>query len=353
MTSSTSTARPSHELHVVAGAQQGARTSLPQGAAVTVGGALTSDIVLHGAGGRRATLRAEGAAFTLAVDEGEVEAGGRLLRAGESATLPLSTPLAFGATRIAVVAPATGHAAAPTPAAAGAPASHWPRRLAAAGGALAAVSIGVLAFAYNAPPAGPTPEQQAGRAEAVLRGSGMQGLAARAGADGGIRIAGYLETSAQLAQAERLVAGEGIRASWQVYVNEQVAAAVQDVFRVNGVAASVDAVGPGAVRARAQVADGAQLDTLAGIARRDVPGLAAIEVRNDPAPAVAAAPVPAIEDPGKRVSAIVPGEPRYVVTADGTRYFEGALLPTGHRVVGIEGHRVVLEIGGVRTPLLF
>jgi type III secretion protein D len=49
----------------------------------------------------------------------------------------------------------------------------------------------------------------------------------------------------------------------------------------------------------------------------------------------------------------VPGDPAYVVTADGTRYFQGALLPTGHRIAGIEERRVVLELNGVQTPLVF
>jgi type III secretion protein D len=354
-----------YALEVLAGEQAGARTALPAGLSVTVGSAVDGDVVLRGAAGRRVAIAVQAGALSVSVLEGSVETEAGTLQAGQAATLALGVPLVLGDARFAVLpartaAPPTGDAVPPAAAQASAPASappstpmssprvspraSWPRRLATAGGSVAAVSIGVLAFAYSAAPSGPTPEQRATRAEAVLRGAGLQKLS--------VRIDGYLETNAQRVKAEQVLADEAIGARWQVFVNEQVAAAVQDVFRVNGVQARVEAVGPGAVRVSAQTADGHLLDTLRGIAKRDVPGLAAIDVRNDPAP-VAAAAAPAIDDPGKRVSSVVPGDPAYVVTADGTRYFQGALLPTGHRIAGIEERRVVLELNGVQTPLVF
>lgn len=350
----------SYELQVLEGEQQGARSALPEGRAVSVSGlADDSELVLRGAG--RFTLAAEGDALQIVVAEGTVDAGGRVLAAGEQARVALDTPLVVGRTRVAVVR--QGAAPLPPPAPAAAPAqaaaapavaiqaNPWPRRLAAGGGALAAISIGMLAFAYSAVPPPPTPAQQAQRAEAVLRGAGLQRLSVQPQATGGVRVDGYLETAKQRAQAEQLLAGERIPVTWQVWVNEQVAAAVQDVFRTNGVAAQVEAVGPGAVRVSTHVADPLVLDGLRSTARRDVPGLAEIELRNDPTPPPA--PMAAIDDPGKRVASIVPGDPPYVVTADGTRYFEGALLPTGHRIAGIEERQVVLERNGVKTPLVF
>lgn len=345
------------ELQVLQGEQQGARIVLPEGRPVTVSGAFDSDVVLRGEGllDRRVALTARDGLLDVQVLQGEVECNGRRLAAGERATVPLGTPLALGGTHIGVVgeaAPATAAAPAVMPAPAPqAAASPWSRRLGLGGIALAAVSVGVLAFAYGAAPARPGVEERATRAEALLRGAGLAGLTVRAQRDGTLRIDGTLETQAQRAQAEQLLAGERLHATWQVFVNEQVAAAVQDVFRANGVSARVEAVGPGAMRALTAVADAAALEPLRATARRDVPGLAALEIRNDPHPAPIA-PV-AIDDPGKRVASIVPGDPPYVVTVDGTRYFEGALLPTGHRIAGIGERQVVLEINGVKTPLVF
>lgn len=353
------------ELHVLEGEQQGARTVLPQGQRVIVGGAFDGDVVLRGAGvqGQRIALTADGQALQLQVIEGEAEAAGQRLSAGQSASLPLDTPVSVGGSRIGIVRVAEAAAADEdrpafedtAPAVALLPRSAarvWSRRLAGGGAALAAVSIGVLAFAYSVAPQPPTPQQQARRTEALLHGAGLQRLAVTAAGTGELRIDGYLETAAQRARAEQIVAAEGLVPRWQVFVNEQVASAVQDVFRTHGVAARVEAVGPGAMRVDTTVADPRVLESIRSSARRDVPGLAALELRNDPQPANTG-PVAAIEDPGKRVASIVPGDPPYVVTVDGTRYFEGALLPTGHRIAGIEEHRVVLDINGVRTALVF
>ena len=75
-------------------------------------------------------------------------------------------------------------------------------------------------------------------------------------------------------------------------------------------------------------------------------------MRND-APAPVSQNTPVTDDPGKRVAAIVPGDSPYVATADGTRYFIGALLPTGHRIEAIEAHRVVLSRDGRQSQLDF
>jgi len=338
-----------YELQVHSGEQQGACSALAEGQAVSVGGGFDSDVVLRGLAAHRIVLTASGDALQLQVLQGEVDVAGQTVAAGQTLQLAIDTPLQLAGTRLGVV---RSGAVAAAPAAPPRQVPRlWPRRLATAGGALAAVSIGVLAFAYSAAPSAPTTEQQARRAEAVLHGAGLQRLSVRANGSE-VRVDGYLETTAQRARAEQLLSAEGIAPRWQVWVNELVASAVQDVFRVHGVAAQVETVGPGAVRVRTHIAEPTLLDGIRSSARRDVSGLAALEILNDPTQAQAG-PVAVIDDPGKRVSAIVPGEPPYVVTVDGTRYFEGALLPTGHRIAGIEERQVVLEFHGVRTPLVF
>ncbi len=66
-----------------------------------------------------------------------------------------------------------------------------------------------------------------------------------------------------------------------------------------------------------------------------------------------AEPTVVVDDPGKRVASIVPGATPYVVTADGTRYFLGALLPSGHRLAAITETEVMLEKDGKSSPLKF
>lgn len=371
---------PSFELRVLQGEQQGACMTLPAGTAIHIGSGLDSDVVLRGLsaqgeGELRLSIQADLDGVQLAVQQGRVQVHDRSLAAGQAMVVPMGTPLTLGQTQIALVqleeqaeaapshaaqADAAGGVATNTPASS--PAAdrfvRWPRRLLAGGGALAAVSVGVLAFAYSAAPTPPSPEQQAQRAEALLHGAAMPRLTVRADAQGVLQINGYLETAAQRARAEQLLSAErlprapaGAQAQWQVWVNESVVGAVQDVFRAKGIHAAVEAVGPGAVRVQTSVADPLLLEEVRSSARRDVPGLAALELQNT-VPASQSRPV-VVDDPGKRVASIVPGDPPYVVTVDGTRYFEGALLPTGHRIAGIADKQVLLEFNGVRTPLEF
>ncbi len=359
------------ELRVLQGEQQGASASVPADTAIVIGSGLDSDVVLRGLSGAgeaevRLSVKAAANGVHLNVQQGQVQLDGRTLSAGQSAVVPVGTPLTVGQTQIALVqaAPAAAASAQPEAAAADDPTPkpdrfvRWPRRLLTGGAALAAVSVGVLAFAYGVAPTPPTPEQQAQRAEALLHGAAMPRVTVRADPQGVLVITGYLETTAQRARAEQLLAADALprppaaaQPEWQIWVNEAVVAAVQDVFRAKGVSAKVEAVGPGAVRVQTSVADPLVLDEVRSTARRDVPGLAALDVQNTPPMAQGRPAV--IDDPGKRVAGVASGDPPYVVTVDGTRYFEGALMSTGHRIHKIEEKKVLLEFNGVLTPLVF
>jgi type III secretion protein D len=399
---------PSFELRVLQGEQQGARTAVLAGSTIHIGADLDSDVVLRGLGpqsesdaGMRLSVKAAADGVHLAVQQGQVQVDGRTVGPGQTLVLAMGTPLTLGSTQIALVqsdapdadADAAGTAtasgasadegegaeqAAAASAASSAPSSatpsatpstnagpdrfvSWPRRLLTGGGALAAVSVGVLAFAYSAVPAPPTPAQQAQRAETLLHGAGMARLTVRSDGQGVLHVSGYLDTPAQRARAEQLLAAERAPNSlharataptqWQVWVNESVVGAVQDVFRAKGIPARAEAVGPGAVRVQTSVSDPLVLEEVRSTARRDVPGLTALDVHNT-VPSAQGRPV-IVDDPGKRVASIVQGDPPYIVTVDGTRYFEGALLPSGHRIAGIAEKQVLLEFNGVRTPLIF
>lgn len=372
------------QLQVLAGPQQGARAAVPQGLPFTLGGSADCDIVLRGLAGLPLAVRLclQPQALRVEVLQGQLQLAGQSLAAGQTTHCPPDAELVLGPVRIGLVtapepvhdhdvptgatiapdAPATADAPMATPARlpATAPArSRWwaGRRgwqaLVAGGGALAAVSVGMLASAYTQPVSAPAREPLAQQAQATLQAAGLGQLRVRPDAEGsGLLVTGYLDTGAQRAQAEQLMAAQHLPARWQVHVNQQVADAVADVYRINGVPARARAVGEGAVAVTTREADASRLDRVRDAARRDVPGLAAIEARNEPPPAPPG-PMPVVDDPGKRLASIVPGEPPYVVTADGTRYFEGALLPTGHRIAGIERHRVLLDRDGAVTPLVF
>jgi type III secretion protein D len=82
-----------------------------------------------------------------------------------------------------------------------------------------------------------------------------------------------------------------------------------------------------------------------------VRGLQKLVVANKAPPAPPPPPPPVVDDPGKRIASVVPGNPAYIVTADGARYFVGAMLPSGHRITAIDGQRVSVERNGETATL--
>ena len=132
---------------------------------------------------------------------------------------------------------------------------------------------------------------------------------------------------------------------------ELLASAV-DVFRLYGIAAKASWSPEGELVLHTQERDAAKVQAAAAAARRDIARLPALRVDNQPPAVVAAAAAPPPDDPAKRLVAVIDNaDSPYFITADGSRYFSGALLPSGHRVVEIAGRAVVVERDGQRTRL--
>lgn len=129
-------------------------------------------------------------------------------------------------------------------------------------------------------------------------------------------------------------------------------ASAVEVFRLHGIAAQASWSPEGELVLRTQERDAAKVQAAAAAAKRDIARLPALRLDNRPPTATAAAPAPAPEDPAKRLVAVVDNtDSPYFITADGSRYFSGALLPSGHRVVQIAERAVIVELDGQRTRL--
>lgn len=372
-----------YELRVLDGPQKGARLPLPRKHALVLGARWDSDVVLRGAGvGERSLcLSFEDGRIALRVLQGDAQVGAQRMQVNQSIDLALYTPVQVGDVCLAVgergerseqaesqwstlwdslSAPAALEpvARAPWGGLAGALGRRlhrpqwWPRFLLLAGSGLAAVSVSALAIAVVVDPGQVPPQQTASDTQRFLQEAGYPGLVVRAQPDGSLVLSGYLDSAAQRPQVERLLAAVPAPVRWSAWSNDQVAASVREVYRVNGVSAEVEATGPGRVRVRTREADPERPAALAAVARRDVVGLESVQTVNTPPPRTPAGQ-PVITDAGKRIASVVPGDAPYVVTADGTRYFAGALLPTGHRIAAIEAHRVLLELDGTVVSLQF
>lgn len=311
------------------------------------------------------------AAARLEVLAGDVQLGTQRLAAGSTSDWRLYAPLRIGATVLALGEPGNDDwplAAGSAPPSAGdadpaeppAPTPPPPRpgrglerRLALGGAALALIAALLLLMTHllAARPAAPV-DRHAAVARVLASQPQWRGLRADAGAAGPV-VHGELATQAQREALAHQLAEAGLGdVPVDVVTGDRLVDAVADVFRVQGVPVRAEYGGAGHIAVHAHEADADALARAAATARRDVAGLRELTVSNDPAtPAPQNTPV--ADDPGKRVAAIVPGDSPYVVTADGTRYFIGALLPTGHRVESIEAHRVVLTRDGRQSQLDF
>lgn len=356
------------ELVVLEGAQAGASTAIRPGSRLSVGTTLDNDIVLRDAelGGTRVEFEVDKDALQLAVTTGEVDLVGRTLVAGEVAELLPYTAMQVGGSTIAYGEPGS---------------TRWQELLAELEGeggqpldcnAAACTSgkqlgsqnrgrlmlplflgAGLLLALYGSGQskiAAVNPEQQAVQLTEQIQQLGFPGLQVQIENEGALTIIGYLDELRQRAVLESLLEDQSIVAALKVQVGEKLATEVENIYRVQGIVAEVESLGPKKVKVTTREADTKRLQHVKTVAIEDA-GLDEISAHNF-APDVPSVPEQSV-DPGQAVTMVVAGEPAYVVTTDRARYFIGALLPTGHRIAAITGTGVLLEKAGLFTTLNF
>lgn len=373
------------ELRVLEGPQRGANAPLPTGLACLLAiepegrenGAETAegaDIVLRepSAAPTRVRVTADAPNAMLEVLQGQVQLADRVVSAGEQALWALHAPLRVGATVVAFgracvddwsldaaatepasasAAPATADAAEPRE-----PPTPLRRRpevwLASMGAGVLLACAGALGLAHVAAAPRPLPVMDSATLFSALRDSEFAALEMEQGADGRLSLRGRLATQAQRERLDAWLAARRQSATIDVFIDEAVAHDMTETFRVNGVAVKAQVAGSGRFIAEVAERDHDRLARAEAVVRRDVRGLDTMNIRNSATPLPPPAP-PVPDDPGKRIASLVPGETAYLVTADGARYFLGALLPSGHRITQIARASVTLERDGQQSTLNF
>jgi type III secretion protein D len=360
-------------LEVVAGPRAGARIAVEDGRALSIGYAFDEDVVIRhpSANGVRAVLSRDDEGIRLRVESGTVQLLGVPVEAGRSARLPRWVPFAIGDAVLAV-GPGRGEgweacrrlarrlaaerdgievvgaADAPPAPRRRATARWWrvPALLAIPG----AIGLAVL-LAWPAPPgAERIADPHAARTlRAMLADEGLSHLKIEPAAQGGLLLQGLVDRETDRVRLADRLAQAGIPVRLDLGTGEQLARQVGDVLRLNGIAAQSRHLGRGVVEARFVDPGAPRRELIESAVRRDVPGLAGLVIETSPAPEAPARAAPA--DAGKRVVNVVYGPRGYVVTADGSRYFEGAFLPSGHRIVRIADDEVRIERNGSVTRL--
>ena len=167
--------------------------------------------------------------------------------------------------------------------------------------------------------------------------------------DGAIQVVGHVHKRANLQQLRNSLSGMEQTVYVDVSVGEIMAESVASVFRVNGLEAVTSSVASGEVLVKSAATDLQLLKKIEAIAYTDVAGLKSLEIENTP--------LPVSNDfetmPGKRIVMVVSTEPTYILTEDGSRYFTGSILPSGHKVKAILEEKVKLELDQHTIEVIF
>jgi len=367
-------------LRVLNGRLAGTEKQLPDAGTLSIGHQFWQDVVIRDPATKGVavdlTLGAENSA-QLTVLSGEAQLLGSALAEGGTALLPPYVPFTIGGVALAWGeqeserwSEASGLAVS-LPAPAIAPptarehanavlgrvrtdvgAAVTPRWLLAAG-VLAVVAL-LVVFAVPIIDALGLRPPPARRVEAALTEAGLKGLVASPATDGseGVVVRGVVRNPAERERAVRALRDSWVPGSVDVRTSAELAQATVEAARLRGVASVARPVGRTAVLLRTVPLEDDQAQRLHQSIRADVRDLTLLTLRDD-LPPPEEARLKTVADATKKVSTVVSGDPSYIQTVDGARYFAGAMMPSGHRLVGIQGNVVVFEKGGRETRLTF
>ncbi len=370
------------ELIILDGEQVGARTALTSGSTVSISSTLDSDIVLRDSliEDRKIQLSIQDDLSTLKVLMGEVELAGKKIVEGQEVLLPVFTALKMGGTTLAIgeqgdprwlhvsykqKKSAEAESQAQQSAQGSLGKQNGPAAAKKKMTLYAVLSVlmltglallGVTAFGYNDTE---TPmvsiEDKAKQMTKEIQQAGFSGLQVKVGDTNNLVAFGYMDATEQYTQLEDYISQSATEVELDVQVGEQLAAEVQNVYRVNGVNANVKSQNAGEVKVYSAEKNIGKLAQVKNIAMRDISRLEKIYMENKAPAADGSTPSNSaiVNDPGKRVTMVVPGDPGYVVTLDKSRYFVGSMLPTGYLITGFLDKQVMVEKDGVKTALNF
>jgi hypothetical protein len=387
-------------LRVLDGRQAGAEYRLGTDMTVSIGYAFGHDIVLRAPSTRGISLQIEMTAAVplLRIAQGSVAMLARPVAAGECAQLPLYVPVSMGEINFAIGdpeserwqeasrlsdAPVQSSEAAPgdpqqpagAPIAAVAGTADLQRKLNGGlqffqhrfrpvGHAIAmerrwpiyAIVMATLLLAILL--YGPTNRLIGDNfggpvaAQKMLKEEGFADVTVSENPDGSLIVKGLVRNDAQLVKIRNLVANRLSAAVVDVNTMDGVAAGISGMLVAQGIDAEAR---PG--RGRTLVIDseylpGDRQEEIAAQIRKDVPALQRIFFTINPD---RGEPVLqyffASEKYG--IASFVDGDPAYIATADGTKWFKGAAVPTGHMITDIGNGRVRFERDGKIEELNF
>lgn len=357
-------------LRIVDGRLKGKEFPLSSGNRLCIGHGLANDIVLRGAGTRNSTieLRLSGDTAAVRVIEGEAELLGRTLSAEEDAVLPSYLPFRFGEFVLAhgkrgsdrweeAATLASTPCAAPV---APLPAPRLTDRVVTYGRGqlerivdrldlprLAIATVSLVLLAAAAGPVGAMLEERTAGVpslESRLNEAGFTRLAVTENPAGGLIVSGMVADETDIARLRSLVADHARPVMVDVISSASIASAATDILLAQGVEAQAAPAGLAGVAVAAPFLPANRRDELTALLKRDLPGLKQVTFRVDNS--LGGNPLQSFfANSGTGLASVI-NNPGHIVTTDGARWFPGAVLPTGHRLLSVGDGRVRFEKDG-------
>jgi type III secretion protein D len=365
-------------LRVLNGRLAGAEKEVERGGRISVGHQFWQDVTLREPSVRGTAVEIElgqGEQAQVSVLSGGVTLLGSTVEAGGSAILPPYVPLSVGGVAVAWGDPESarwqdatslaGAVVVPPPP----PPTRGDQALAVVGkareqaagfvtGPRIALVVGAILLLVGLSSFGPIVDtlglrpDEVKRVQMALRDANLPDLQATRDETGGVFVTGIVTDEAARARAQDVLRQAHIPGTVDVRTTTDLANAAAEVARLRGLEANGKPTGRGLVELHTIPLQPEARTALIGAIRDDVGGIRRLAIVQDLIPADET-PIRTVADATKKVSTVVAGDPAYIKTADGARYFAGAMMPSGHRLVAIKDQTVVLEKNGREIRLSF
>jgi type III secretion protein D len=386
-------------LRVLEGRQAGAEYRLTQGISVTVGHGFRHDIVLRASSEKDISIQLDikDAVIGLTMIGGQASILGRLLNAGESAQLPYYVPLAIGKVSFAIGDPDSerwsetailgqGTETAFNPAetdtdiaAEAVPAEkadtgiahqaqgalqlvrqsltpvttavaierRWPLY------AMIAATMLIALLLFN-PISNWVNREYFGlpAAQKMVHDAGFPDVKVQETVDGNLLFKGLVRNDAQLTRLRNLISEKQPHAVVDVATMDGLASNVTDMLVAQGIDAEAKPGRNKALIIDSEYLPGDRQEELALQIRKDMPALGRINFLVNPERGE-----PMLQyffaSTEYGIASFVDGDPAYISTGNGDKWFKGATVPTGHVIIDIGDGRVRFEREGRIEELSF
>lgn len=158
-------------------------------------------------------------------------------------------------------------------------------------------------------------------------------------------ISGVLKDDKEVAALQDMVDQRFPGALLEVETTDSLALAATDLLKGQNVDAEAKAVKRGVISVSSEFLPADKQTELTAMIRKELPDVKAVQFSMDSSRGPNDLQY-FFNNSEYGAATFVSGDPSYVATADGTRWFSGAVLPTGHKIVRVEPKALVLERNG-------